>query len=71
MKNGIIIDGEAYELVNGVSDKRDKVQNETVCVRCALYEKCDKIYGDNTMNYPCDIFGKGWMWHFKKEEDEK
>lgn len=70
MKNGIIIDGEKYEYVDGVSDKRDKVQIDTVCVRCALHDKCVNEYGDQAMNYPCDIFDKGIMWHFRRKEEK-
>lgn len=68
MENGIIIDGDAYEYVDGVSDKGDSDQLHNVCGSCALYEKCEEMYGDNARNYPCDIFGKGWMWHFKRVE---
>lgn len=54
IKNGIIIDGEVYDLVDATDEKND-------CENCAFFKYCR-----TAESCPCVIFPQSMGKHFKK-----
>lgn len=62
MKNGIIINGTAYEMVETDS----LLHVEVVCEKCAFLTRCEELG-----KYPCDLFRTKYFRYFVKVEETK